>query len=391
MAERKKLNFNKKGLEAIVPPTQGDKEYADTSCKGLRLIVRASGSKTFYFRGTYNGTQKRYRIGTFPEFDLSEARKKADEMRVMIAKGLDPEAPIKLKKSMPTLDEFFHEYIEEHAKKQKKTWDYDARIYRLHLKDRMGKLKLTEIKREHVTAMQTSVATKSGKAMANHVLALLTAIINKAVLWQRCPPDVAPTRAVKKYPALARERRLSPDEMVRFLNTLMEEPNTTLRDYALISLFTGVRRSNVLAMQWINIDWKNGIWNIPMTKNGKPLTKPLDEVVLAVLQSRHLMTDSAFVFPSNSRSGHMHEIRKSWSSFLKRADIQGLTRHDLRRTYASWIGKMGFSTIAISKSLGQTNAKSAEAYTHLNVDDVSHVGKAVILDMLSQLTPKENK
>lgn len=389
MTSRKKMNFNKKGLEAILPPPQGEVEYADTSCKGLRLIVRTTGSKTFYFRGTFNGTQKRYRIGTFPEFELGEARDRADEMRVMIAKGIDPDAPIKIKKSMPTLDVFFDEYLEQHAKKQKKTWEYDARIYRLHLKNRMGKLRLADITREHVIALQTEIAASSGRAMSNHVLALLTALINKAVLWQRCPPDVAPTRAVKKYPTPARQRRLSPEEMERFLNTLMEEANTTLRDYALISLFTGVRRNNVLSMRWDEIDWKGKVWNIPITKNGHPLSQPLDDILLAVLQSRRLVVNSEFVFPSDSRSGHMHEIRKSWKSFLNRAEIQNLTRHDLRRTFASWLGKMGVNSFAISKSLGQTNAKSAEAYTHLNVEDVGKVSKAAILDMLNTVITKE--
>ncbi|KJV56698.1 phage integrase family protein [Orientia tsutsugamushi str. Kato PP] len=67
----------------------------------------------------------------------------------------------------------------------------------------------------------------------------------------------------------ARERRLSYDEMTKFLQVLCGEATPLTRDFALLALYTGARKRNVLEMEWDNIDFVRKIWHIPKTKNGK--------------------------------------------------------------------------------------------------------------------------
>ncbi|KJV75081.1 integrase [Orientia tsutsugamushi] len=61
----------------------------------------------------------------------------------------------------------------------------------------------------------------------------------------------------------ARERRLSYDEMSRLLPVLCGKATPLIRDFALLALYTGARKSNVLEMEWDNIDFERKIWHIP--------------------------------------------------------------------------------------------------------------------------------
>lgn len=59
---------------------------------------------------------------------------------------------------------------------------------------------------------------------------------------------------------------------VRCLEALSKEPNETIRDYVLISLLTGARRSNVCSMKWQDINFERAEWRIEETKNDTPQT-----------------------------------------------------------------------------------------------------------------------
>ncbi|KJV51189.1 putative integrase [Orientia tsutsugamushi str. Gilliam] len=61
--------------------------------------------------------------------------------------------------------------------------------------------------------------------------------------------DRNPTLRIDKHKMQARERRLSYDEMTKFLQVLCREASALIRDFALLALYTGARKSNVLEME----------------------------------------------------------------------------------------------------------------------------------------------
>lgn len=69
-----------------------EKDYAVYDGFGLLLNVSKAGGKVWRFRYSHPITKKRqtYTIGRFPEFSLAEAREVRDELRRMIARGVDP-------------------------------------------------------------------------------------------------------------------------------------------------------------------------------------------------------------------------------------------------------------------------------------------------------------
>lgn len=73
-----------------------------------------------------------------------------------------------------------------------------------------------------------------------------------------------------KFRGKSRSRFVLPDEMPRLMLAMEHESNELVRDFVKLALFTGARRSNVLAMQWPDVHIERREWHIAMTKNGEP-------------------------------------------------------------------------------------------------------------------------
>ena len=178
-----------------------------------------------------------------------------------------------------------------------------------------------------------------------------------------------PAQGIKKFYENTRDRFLQSDELPAFFKSLAEEQNDTLRDYFLISLLTGARRSNVQEMQWSQIHLERGEWRIPITKNGDSQTVTLTHEVVEILRARQ-GTNTTWVFPGTGVTGHLVEPKKSWKRVLERAGIANLRIHDLRRTLGSWQAKTGASLVIVGKSLNHKSPSTTAIYARLDLDPV---------------------
>ncbi len=127
-----------------------------------------------------------------------------------------------------------------------------------------------------------------------------------------------------------------------------------------MSLLTGARRSNVLAMNWNDVNLERGEWRIRETKNGTPQSVPLVPDAIAILEARKnsaVCADSDFVFPGTGESGHLVEPKKAWKIVLDKAGIADLRLHDLRRTMGSWQAGTGANlSVIVNHKSTQTTA-----------------------------------
>ncbi|MEA1950378.1 MAG: site-specific integrase [Planctomycetota bacterium] len=194
-----------------------------------------------------------------------------------------------------------------------------------------------------------------------------------------------PCVGVKKFEEESRERYLLPEEMKAFFTALAED-EPLWRDYFLMCLFTGARKSNVLAMRWNELDLERGAWHLPgqQMKNKMPLVIVLAEPARVVLESRiYLREKTEWVFPANRRTkqGHIIDPYKPWARILKRAKLTGLRPHDLRRSLGSWQAAAGASLTIIGKTLGHRDHKSTQVYARVQLDPVRESVNGVTRDM----------
>ncbi len=307
---------------------------------------------------------------------INQAREQATEAMNATLGGEDVEERARQVRQESTFDELFSLWLEQFAKPHKKSWDEDERRYKLYMAKSFGSKKLswftTTVRQWHqgITKQQKQKASKGvtiSSTTANRGLALLNTVFNQAA------PDIPnPCRGVSKFKEHSRERWLTPYELSRFFVAL-EDPHTNLllRDYITLPLFTGARRSNVLAIKWTDIDCEQWTWTIPSTesKNKTAMSILFVRQAIDVLLRRKKTATSIFVLPSKkSTTGHYVSPTKAWGSLIKRAKLQGVRLHDLRRTIGSHMAAGGTSLHIIGKALGHKHQSTTQIYARMNLD-----------------------
>lgn len=123
---------------------------------------------------------------------------------------------------------------------------------RLHIKPAFGKRRVDELTTDSVRAWHTGLSKIMAPSSANRVLALLRSVYNVML-----PDHPNPCRGTKMFKEYSQDRFLQPEELEKFfqaIETERNEGNPDISYYLLLSLFTGARRSNLLGMQWKDID-----------------------------------------------------------------------------------------------------------------------------------------
>jgi integrase len=364
-----KLNFTKAILEELPTPFKGKRAYYyDTKMRGLGVSITSAGTKTFIVYRWVSGKPERVTIGRYPDLSIEQARGKAGEINGMIANGQNPNDIRRAELAEITFGELFSEYLESYAKTHKRSWKEDQNQFKRYLAPWI-KRKLSIIRKQDIQRLHHDVGKENGTYGANRLLALLSIVFNKAIefgLWDKTNP----AHGIKKFKEHSRDRFLQSDELPHFFQALSEEPNTIFRDYFLMLLLTGARRSNVLQMKWEEISFNRNEWRIPRTKNDTAQVVTLTDEAVAILKARQSKASSQYVFPGIGKAGHLSDPKKAWTRVLQRAGLNNLRIHDLRRTMGSWQAKTGASLAIIGKSLNHKCTVTTAIYARLDLDPV---------------------
>jgi len=363
-----KLNFTKAKIEALPLPKKGWTYHYDFKVQGLGIGVGSTGKRSFVLYRKINGIPERITLGKYPDLSIEQARGKASEINSAIAKGANPAQVKRGEKAELTFNNLFKEYLDRHSKPNKKTWDEDLSKFNTYLAKPLGRKKLFTINRTNIAAIHSDITRAGHPVTANRVKALISSIFGWGISAGLC--EANPALGIRLNREYSRDRFLQGDELPKFFQALADEQNDTMRDYFLLSLLTGARRSNVLAMQWKDVNLKSGEWYIKETKNGIPQTVTLSPEALDVLRRRKPTEPTTFVFTGDGSSGHLIEPTKGWNRILERAGIDNLRIHDLRRTLGSWQAKTGASLVIIGKSLNHKNPNTTAIYSRLDLDPV---------------------
>ncbi|TCP38768.1 tyrosine-type recombinase/integrase [Rhodovulum marinum] len=363
-----RLNFTKAALSKAPPAAKGSRDYYyDEREQGLVLAVSPGGSKSFYLYKRVEGRPERLLLGRFPDISIENARKLAQKAKGEIASGKNPQKERRAIRDEMTFGALFEEYLEKYSKVHKRSWKYDEREVTKFL-SHWFKRKISKITKSDVERLHARVGKENGIYQANRLLERVRSIFNKAIDWGW--DGTNPAAGIKKFKEQSRDRFLQPDELPRFFEALANEPNEAARDFFLISLLTGARKSNTLAMRWQDINFSTATWRIGQTKNGDAQIVHLPAQALEILKERKLASDSPWVFPGSGASGHLADPKKAWARILKEAGIADLRIHDLRRTLGSYQAATGANGYIIGKSLGHRSQQSTAIYARLNLDPV---------------------
>ena len=132
---------------------------------------------------------------------------------------------------------------------------------------------------------------------------------------------------------------------------------------------TGARKSEVLGAKWEDIDLDAGLWRIPSPKAGHPQVAPLTTSTVAML--RHAPRRGPWVVPAITDSErHRSDLKNEWKRLREAAELQGVTVHDIRRSFGLRVAKAAGLHVA-SKLLRHSDVRVTEkVYVPLGIDDL---------------------
>ena len=170
-----------------------------------------------------------------------------------------------------------------------------------------------------------------------------------------------------------RERRLEPGELAGLSIACATVRSTSLLHGIHMAIETGMRRGELLAVQWKHVNFDTGVLHIPVTKTGKPRSIPLTDRAREILAERKALpdADARYAFPVSANA-----FRLAWERCKRRAEragcvgIQGLQFHDLRHEAVSRFFEMGLNTAEVATISGHRDLRMLFRYTHLKAEDI---------------------
>lgn len=385
-------------------PTGERRTWSDSTCQGLKLRVGATGSKTFAFMGRdCRGENRTIKLGRYPDLSLKEARRSADEHRRTLS---NPDKLREFLQQIPEAEEItlLALLLEVEAnfgqKQQKRIWlprgkTKDVSTARQVVSKVFGgllKKQLSELTIQEFVSCTTGYKPVSGKSSANGQVSKALAYLRPAFDWaahrgskfQKLGygratrldlPDLAKIHdPATNDPLLEgeRDRVLVPWELERIMQELYvgevgeaDRFAVDLRPIAhLFILLTLSRRSEVENARWGDIDLDLLTWtkSVKSLRGPRQVTHPISDAaaeLLCGLPGYTDATDADFVFPNRNR-GPLNNWPRSTEAIQMASGTSGWTRHDLRRSSATILEKMGVAVPLIDTLLSHQNAFAGE-------------------------------
>lgn len=389
MSEIKRLTIE--AINAIGTPAKGRVYVRDSQVKGLRIVVTDHGSRSWYWVGKVRGRSQSIRLGDWPSVPIERARREAQRILSDIADGRTPVPVAKRAANLMTLGNAHRWFIDNYSRPHKASWRKDQLMFDRYFAD-WRHMALSEITRADVKRRHIEYGATRGKAAANEALKVLFQVYKSAIRDQGYRGE-NPAQDVPRFASKSRERFLLPEELPRFFDGLRSLKSKTARDVLLLCLLTGARRSNVVSMEWAEIDEANAVWVIPAdkTKKRRRMSIVLVPDALAILESRKQTSLGRFVFPSTGSTGHYAEPKHAWKRLCDAAGLTGVTIHDLRRTFASYQAANNASLQVIAQSLGQSSTSSTSVYARLQVEGIRGSVEKAVNAIMTLANPPEQE
>ena len=300
---------------------------------------------------------------------------------------------IYIKPGKSTLSDFLKLWLRDYAKPNlsPRSLERYESIVRVHLAPALGNMTLTQLRPEHLQKYYTAKLNTglSARTVRYHHVVLHIAL-KTAVKWGLASRNVAD--AVD--PPRARNTEMNTwdeDNIIRFLNTAKGTPY-----YALFytALFTGMRRSELLALRWQDTDFiysqisvnrglhhlNDGSYIFTQPKSAKSQrTIALTPSTILVLKEHHEkqklermmqgipLTDENLVFSHpDGKPLRPNTVSRAWHILATRAGLKVIRLHDARHSHASLMLKQGIHPKIVQERLGHSSISvTLDTYSHV--------------------------
>jgi integrase len=373
------------------------KAYTLGDTDGLSLGVTASGGKSWHFRYSWAGRQKRMSLGTYPEVGLREARRLRDEARTLLAKGTHPQIFRRQQRHAArladehTFEAVFEAWVQHRRlilkEGRQSTLSQILRVFAKDVSPFLGRQPIYAVKRFDLLEVLARIERRKAFTTAEKVRTWLNQLFRYALvkvpgLEQNPASDLdvvaVPKPPVQHHPYL--RMAALPDFLCK-LRRYSGHPQTQLGLRLL--LLTGVRTGELRSATPDQFDLERGLWIIPpetvkqlqlqMRRQGKtpqevpPYLVPLSAQAIDVVRQLREPVGAAqrYLF------AHRSDLKKRISENTLNAALQRmgyahrLTGHGIRATISTALNEIGYPKMWVDAQLSHADPdKVSSAYNH---------------------------
>lgn len=287
-----------------------------------------------------------------------------------------------------TVGEWLDTWLETYKKVnlRPRTWESYEILVRLHIKPAIGALYLQELKPEHLQKLYKDKFDQGLSAQTiRHIQKVLHGALKQALINRLISRNVSEAVAL---PRLSRReiKTLSRDEQARFIEGLSGD---RLRVAFLMLLGTGIRRGELLGLQWQDVDLESGtvsirrdlvwtkeagfVYQQPKTEKSKRII-PLPAVLIDELRrhkelmelEKHFAPDAPLFCTTRGTPIIPENFNRTFYRLCRRAGINNINLHALRHTFATRLLEMGENIKVIQELLGHSRiSTTADIYSHV--------------------------
>jgi len=250
-------------VKALPVPAKGSRIFYDLGVKGFGIRITSAGARAFILNyRTRLGRERRFTIGSFPDWKTGGARMEAVELKRQIDRGGDPLGDIVASRAAPTVADLCARFESEYLpRKRPSTQTTYRQQIAAEIIPALGRLKVANVAFADIDGVHRAITKRGRPYRANRVLALLSRIFTMAVRWHMRPDN--PCKGIERNQEHKRRRYLSADELTRLIRALDEYGDQQSADIIRLLLLTGARRGEALQARWDDFDLASGTWRKP--------------------------------------------------------------------------------------------------------------------------------
>ena len=389
--------------------------------RGLVVTVQPSGDKAWTYRTRANGRLYREKLGIYPAMTLAAAQEAFGKIRNDRARGVDLAARKQMAAQQarrnPRVSELCADYLERHAKPNKRTWREDELMLNKDVLPAWGRLRAESVGRRDVTALVDSITDRGSPMQAGKVLALVRKVWNFGI--QRGAVAVNPAARMPRPATVKSRDRVLTDAEILALWTNADASGLRPQIAAALKLelLTGQRIGECLSIEWDELDLTAGTWLIPgsKSKNKREHLVPLTARAVELLSAQPRI--GPFAFPARTDAKRpeerpvrsdvaAHELREvlrppkgrgaqpnPLHAALREINAKPFTSHDLRRTVGTRLSSLRVDKEVRDRVLNHLDpsvgAVHYDRYDFLDEKRAALEAWASLLDTILSDTPRE--
>ena len=229
----------------------------------------------------------------------------------------------------------------------------------------VGKVTKADVEQFHAhlgSATAQHKKTPLAVATINRRMTCLKHFFQKAEEWGLIAEN--PSRRIKLHKENNRRLRfLSLEECGTLLDSC---PSPTLRQIVELALNTGMRKSELLSLEWEHVNLRQGFLEILNQKNSDYDTIPLNRRAIELLRSITRRLDSKYIFPGRYSDRPFKDMKRQFDKAIKTAHLEDVTFHTLRHTAASYLVMAGVDLATVREILRHKSFAMTLRYAHLS-------------------------